>query len=138
MPEPAPHITPAELVIMKVLWRDGPQTVRQVLESLSSATEQPAYTTVMTMMKNLADKGALAVDRSRQPFLYTAAIRRDQVLRHKVTDFLSAVFDGHAADLVLHLAEEGNLSAEDLRRIEEKIERHEETTAERGDGEPSP
>ena len=117
-----PHITGAELKIMKILWQDGPKNVRQVKEKLAAeGGEEPAYTTVMTMMKQLAEKGALTVDRERQPFGYTWAVGRSHVMRQRVTQFLETVFDGQAADLVLHLAEDTNLSSEDLRRIEEKI-----------------
>ena len=117
-----PHITPAELGIMKTLWKLGSATVRQVLENLpEDDTGPPAYTTVMTMMKNLAEKGALEVDTSRQPYIYTAAVRRDHVLRQRLAEFLHTVFDDSAGELVLHLADEIELSPEDVRRIEAKI-----------------
>jgi BlaI family penicillinase repressor len=117
-----PHITPAELEIMKALWTIGPATVRQVLESLPENDDGPlAYTTVMTMMKNLALKGALEVDSSRQPFVYSAAVRRDQVLKSRLLEFLHTVFDDRAAELVLHLVDEAQLSPDDLRRLEQKI-----------------
>ncbi len=125
MASQVPHITPAELDVMKVLWRLGAATVRQVQETLAADGGQPAYTTVMTMLKNLADKGALAVDRDRQPFVYSPLVSRDQVLRQRVADFLGSVFDGRAADLVLHLAREGEVSAADLRRIEARVDAHE-------------
>ena len=122
MGNPIPHITAAELRILKVLWGQGPQTVRQVKDALTDrGGDPPAYTTVMTMMKQLAEKGALAVDRERSTFVYRAAVRRQQVLSHRLAQFLNTVFDGKAEDLVLQLAEEANLSAEDLHRIEEKI-----------------
>ena len=121
-----PHITAAELKIMKVVWQLGSCTVRQTLEALPKEEgSAPAYTTVMTMMKQLAEKGALNVDSQRQPFLYTPAVRRDRVLRQRVTQFLQTVFDGHAEDLVLHLIEETDLSPADIRRIEAKIKKRE-------------
>lgn len=123
-----PHITPAELEIMKVLWNLGSATVRQVLEGLPENDEgPPAYTTVMTMMKNLTQKGALEVDNSRQPFIYSAAVRRDQVLKRRLVEFLHTVFDDKAGEMVLHLADEADLSPEDLRRLEKKIARKEST-----------
>ena len=122
------QITAAELRIMKVLWKTGPGTVRQCLDALAAeGGDKPAYTTVMTMMTQLAEKGALTVDRERQPFVYTPALRRDQVLRQRVSQLLHTVFDGQVEDLVLHLAEEAELSAEDLHRIEQKIRAREET-----------
>ncbi len=131
MAERMPHVTAAELRIMKVLWQFGSGTVRQVLEVLSAEKgDPPAYTTVMTMMKQLAEKGALKVDRARQPYLYTPLIRRENVLGERVAQFVQTVFDGQAADLVLHLAEEAPLSMEDLRRIEAKIRQREQAEGE--------
>jgi len=122
MGKATPHVTAAELRILKVLWKEGPQTVRQVKDALTAIDgDEPAYTTVMTMMKSLADKGALAVDNSRQPFVYSPAVRRDQVMGQRVAQFLQNVFDGRAEDLVMHLAEKADLSAADLKRIEKKI-----------------
>ena len=99
MPQPTPHITAAELRVLKVLWRLGAGTVRQVLDALpAGGDERPAYTTVMTIMKQLAEKGGLTVDRERQPFVYTPAVRRDQVLGSRLTQFLQTVFDGQAGN----------------------------------------
>lgn len=118
-----PHITPAELEVMKVLWHLGSGTVQQVIDAMPDTSPKPAYTTVMTMMKNLGEKGALEVDRGRQPFVYTPGVRREQVLRQRLASFVQTVFDGQAEDLVLQLVEESDLSAEDLRRIEDKIQK---------------
>jgi predicted transcriptional regulator len=117
-----PHVTSAELRILKVLWRHGPQTVRQVKEALSPQDgDPPAYTTVMTLMKQLADKGALTVDRAQQTFVYAPAIGRKQVLEQRLAQFLHTVFDDKVDDMVLQLVDAANLSVEDLRRIESKI-----------------
>ena len=126
MKKKPPHITAAELRILKVLWRNGPQTVRQVKDLMTTQDGAlPAYTTVMTMMKQLAEKGALEVNRTQQTFVYAAAVRREQVLRARMADFLRTVFDGKVEDMVLQLAEEAELSAEDFRRIEAKIAKRE-------------
>jgi BlaI family penicillinase repressor len=121
-----PHITEAEYRIMKIIWQRSTATVRQVLDALPATEgDPPAYTTVMTLMKQLADKGALAVDRERQPFVYKPAIRRDQVFRQRVSQFLHEVFDGQAVDLVLRLVEDEHLSPEQLRQIEAKLKQRE-------------
>jgi len=118
-----PHITAAELKMMKVLWRIGSGTVREVRDELATEEgEAQAYTTVMTLMNQLAAKRALTVDRSRQPFVYSPAVRRDKVLGDRLAQFLQTVFDGQAGELVLRLVEEADISPEDLRRIEVKID----------------
>ena len=132
MSQPALHITAAELRILKILWRDGPQTVRQVKTALTAqGGDPPAYTTVMTMMKQLAEKRALTVDRDRQTYVYAPAVRRDQVLKQRLSQLLHTVFDGKAEDMVLQLAEEADLSAEDFRRIQAKIEAREKAETKR-------
>jgi len=126
MRKETPHITAAELRILKVVWQLGSGTVRQILDALpADEGSPPAYTTVMTMMKQLAEKVDRDVDCERQPLVYTPIVRRDQGLRQRVTQFLQTVFDGHAEDLVLHLVEEADLSAADIRRIEAKIRKRE-------------
>ncbi len=127
-----PHITSAELRTLKALWKLGRATVREVREVLepeSGEAEPLAYTTVMTLMNQLAKKGALTVDRSREPFVYAPAVKREQVLRERMLTFLKTVFDGQAGELVLRLVEEAELSPDDLRRIEARIEQRERTDA---------
>lgn len=121
-----PHITGAELRVLKVLWKRRSATVREVRDHLAAeAGDDSAYTTVMTLMNQLANKGALAVDKSRQPFVYTAAVRREQVLADRVKQFVQTVFDGQAGELVLRLVEEAELSPEEIKRIEQQIEARE-------------
>lgn len=123
MPKPLPNITAAELRIMKILWRIGSGTVRDVKDQLSAeGDEQPAYTTVMTLLNQLAGKAALLVDKQRQPFVYRPAVRKEQVLGQRLKQFIAQVFDGQAGELVLKLVDEGDLSPDELRRIEKKIE----------------
>ena len=57
MARQVPHITAAELRILKVLWQVGSGTVRDVKDQLErDGDEPPAYTTVMTLMNQLAAK----------------------------------------------------------------------------------
>src|SRR5262245_11805654 len=101
MAKTVPHITSAELNVLKVLWKSGAATVREVKDKLSASGEEaPAYTTVMTLMNQLAAKGALEVDRSRQPFVYQPVVRRELVLAQRLKQFVHNVFDGQAGELV--------------------------------------
>ncbi len=127
MATPLPNITAAELRILKVLWRLKTATVRDVKAALEAeAPDDPsAYTTVMTLMNQLAGKGVLDVDKDRQPYVYKPVLRRDQVLADRLRQFVRTVFDGQAEELVLRLVDECELSAEDIRRIEARIEARE-------------
>ena len=121
MPRP-PDMTPAEFNVMKILWRIKRGSVADVrAEHNREYDSDPAYTTVMTLLNRLAAKGALRVDKSRQPFLYRPAFRRESVLRDRLRHFLDTVFDGNADSLVLHLVEDDSLSVDELGRIERSL-----------------
>jgi BlaI family transcriptional regulator, penicillinase repressor len=124
----APALTPAEFNLLKVLWRLGKATVADARAELNRA-EQPgrkgaelAYTTVMTLLGRLAAKGAVEVDREREPFVYRPAHARESVLKARLRDFLHEVFDGDADAMVLGLVEDESLSIDELRAIERRIE----------------
>ena len=124
MRTPTTTLTPQELAIMKVVWSMKRATVRQVYETLRE--KRPiAYTTVMTMMKILEDKGYLTKTTAERAYEYRPAQPRNQVLGAMVRDFLDRVFDGAAAPLLLHLAKDGRLSKEErqlIRRIAEEMD----------------
>jgi predicted transcriptional regulator len=114
---------------MKALWEVDRGTVADVRAELARRGQELAYTTVMTLLGRLAAKGAVAVDRTREPFLYRAAHRRESVLRDRLREFVREVFDGKADSLVLNLVEDESLTRAELRAIEKRI-----VEAERGDG----
>ena len=122
MSEPrCPELTPAEFNLMKVLWRLRRATVAEARAELSKRGDELAYTTVMTLFGRLATKGAVQVDREREPFVYRPAFRRESVLRERLKGFLADVFDGEASSMVLHLVDSEQLSIEELRAIEKSV-----------------
>jgi BlaI family penicillinase repressor len=117
----SPDLSPAELRVMKALWAIDRGSVSEVRAELARRGQDLAYTTVMTLLGRLATKGAVEVDKEREPFLYRAAHRRESVLRDRLRDFVAEVFDGEAQSLVLNLVEDSSLSRAELRAIERKI-----------------
>jgi BlaI family penicillinase repressor len=121
MRTPHPTLTPQELAIMKVVWRLDKATVRDVYEALRD-TRQVAYTTVMTMMKILEDKGYLKKTLVDRAHVYRPAQKRQQVVGAMVRDFLDRVFDGAPADLLVHLAKDNKLTDKQRRIVKQLIE----------------
>jgi BlaI family transcriptional regulator, penicillinase repressor len=124
MRQPHPTLTPQELAIMKVVWRLEKATVRDVYEALREKRDI-AYTTVMTMMKILEEKGYLKKTRVDRAYEYRPSKPRHQVIGAMVRDFLDRVFDGAAAPLLVHLAKDRRLSKDDrdmIRKLTEEIE----------------
>ena len=110
---------------MKVVWSLDKATVRDVYETLREQ-RQIAYTTVMTMMKILEDKGYLKKTRVERAFVYKPSRPRQQVMAAMVRDFVERVFDGAAGGLLLHLAGDSRLSKDDRQRIRRVIDDMEE------------
>jgi predicted transcriptional regulator len=116
-----PELTPAEFGVMKALWQLDRATVADVRAELGRRGQDLAYTTVMTMLSRLATKAAVEVDRTREPYVYAPAFRRESVLRDRLREFVRDVFDGEAGSLVLHLVEDESMSRDELRAIEQLI-----------------
>src|SRR5262245_49477311 len=116
-----PVLGAQELQIMKVIWDRGAVTVRDVYEALLQH-RRVAYTTVMTMMNILEQKGYLrkapGADRA---YVYEPARTRKSVMRAMVKEFVDRVFSGSANPLMVHLIEDRHLTAGDLDDLRKAI-----------------
>jgi predicted transcriptional regulator len=101
---------------MKVVWRLGQATVREVYEELLEQ-RRIAYTTVMTMMGILEDKGYLSKSQGERAYVYRPTQPRQRVMSAMVQEFVNRVFDGSAKPLLLHLVEDRNLTKAELEEI---------------------
>jgi BlaI family penicillinase repressor len=124
MRSPHPTLTPQELAIMKVVWRLKEATVRDVHGALQS-TRPVAYTTVMTMMRILEDKGYLRKTVADRAHVYRPARPRHQVVGAMVKDFVDRVFDGASDALLVHLAKDNRLTEKQRRLVKQLIEKAE-------------
>jgi predicted transcriptional regulator len=121
MRQPTATLTPQELAIMKVVWKLESATVRDVYERLRM--KRPlAYTTVLTMMKILEQKGYVAKTQADKAFVYRTAQPRAQVIGGMVREFVDRVFDGASRPMLLHLVREAKLSDKERKAILRAIE----------------
>jgi BlaI family penicillinase repressor len=112
--------TPAELEVLQVLWERGPGTVREVMKVLNQ--ERPrAYTSVMSLMNVMEEKGLLRSKPEGRAFLYSAKVSRDKVQSRMVGDLLGRVFEGSASSLVLHLLEQSKADPQEIEQIRKAI-----------------
>jgi BlaI family transcriptional regulator, penicillinase repressor len=117
----SPTLTPQELEIMKIVWRLGSTTVRDVYEAVL-AERKIAYTTVMTMMKILEEKGHLKKRRQDRAYIYHAAQPQNTVIRGMIREFVDRVFNGSAEPLLLHLVRDRRIREKDLEMIARMIQ----------------
>ena len=123
-----PQVSDAELDVLKVLWQHGPATVREVEAHLRKRRRRWAYTTILTLLSRLREKGHVAADKSGTAHVFRAAVTREQLLRDGLTDLADRICDGTASSLVHALVQGSSLSpAEiaDLRKLLDELERKE-------------
>ncbi|MCX6605766.1 MAG: BlaI/MecI/CopY family transcriptional regulator [Acidobacteria bacterium] len=113
-------LTEAELRLMNVLWDRGPSTVKDVLDALP-AHPPLAYTTILTTLRILEDKGYLEHDKDGRAFLYKPRVPRDQARQSAVRQILSRFFEGSAEQLVLNLLKTEKLSSDELKSLRKLI-----------------
>ncbi len=112
--------TPAELEILRVLWERGPSTVREVLEALAGSRKR-AYTSVMSLMNVMEEKGLLSRTPQGRAFVYDAKVTRRKTRSRMLKGMLNRVFDGSANLMVAHLLEQAKPSEEELKEIRRTI-----------------
>ena len=111
-----PLLTDQELEIMKIVWARDAATVRDVYEELLKR-RKIAYTTVMTMMGILEQKGHLKKSADERAYVYTPSQPQREVVGSMVHDFLKRVFNGSAKPLLIQLVEDKKLSTAELDEI---------------------
>lgn len=117
-----PRPTDAELGILRVLWRTGPATVRQVHESIADRAE--GYTTILKLMQIMHQKGLVSRDESQRAHVYSATIARDEAQQELLGDLLQRAFDGSRAQLVLQaLGSSDAATAEELNEIRQLLDK---------------
>ena len=105
---------------MKVVWQLDKATVRQVYETMLER-RRIAYTTVMTMMNILEQKGYLKKHQQDRAYVYQPSQPQKQVIRSMVREFIDRVFNGSAEPLLVHLVEDQRLTENDLEEMRRTI-----------------
>jgi len=114
----AKNPTPAELEILGMIWEHGPGTVREVMERLG---DERAYTSVMSLMNVMTEKGLLGQRPRGRAYEYSAKVTREKTRGRMLGDLLSRAFAGSASALVSHLLEEAGCDEKELDEISRTI-----------------
>ena len=116
-----PRPTDAELAILRVLWQEGPATVREVRDILERS-QPTGYTTVLKLLQIMTEKGLVLRDLSERSHRYRASRSQDKTQRQLVGDLLERAFGGSAKQLVMQAIASKRASSADLAEIRKLIE----------------
>jgi predicted transcriptional regulator len=117
-----PGLSDAEREVLRVLWDEGPGTVRSIREALAAQGRTWAYTTVATLLQRLQAKEYAVSDAAVIPHVYRAAVSREELLDRRLQDAAEEFCDGQVAPLLLALVQKHQFSAEELTRIRQLLD----------------
>ncbi len=112
--------TELELEILKILWRANPLTGRQVRDALAEFREL-AYTSVMTIMGIMVDKGYVRRKKQGGSYVYSTRIKQETTTRRMLLDLVERAYDGSVSSAVLNLLEAADIQSEELEQLRELI-----------------
>jgi predicted transcriptional regulator len=121
----SPTLTEAELRLMEIVWEQGEATVASVVEAVSGS-EPLAYSTVLTTMRILEQKGYLAHRQEGRAFVYKPVVGRGEARRSAVRHLLKSFFDGSPEMLVLNVIAEERLDMGELERLQSLVDKADE------------
>jgi len=114
-----------EMEVLHHVWDMGEATVKQVRKRVLENREV-AYTTIMTVMKNLAEKGYLKYRKDGVTYVYSPAQEPESVRSNLIKDLMKKVFKGSPKQLIQTLVNSEDMTAKDFREIKKMIEQMEE------------
>src|SRR5947208_2368246 len=126
--------TAGELEVLKVLWDRGPSTGRDVMDVLNAARPR-AYTSVMSLLNVMTDKGLLVRQPQGRAFIYRPKSDRGRTLRRMIADILGRAFEGSTSQLGAHLLDQTKPSPAELAEIRRTSEQYQQKKGQYG---PSP
>jgi predicted transcriptional regulator len=119
-----PGPTRAELSILRVLWRQGPLSVRAVQQILD-ATKPTGYTSVLKTMQIMLQKDLVTRDDTQRPQIYRARFSEERTQKQLLGDLLHRVYSGSVRALVMHALGTRNPSADDIDALQQLLDRYE-------------
>jgi predicted transcriptional regulator len=110
--------TDRELEALKVLWDRREATVREIVEAMNVGGEDLAYTTVLSLLQVMEQKGLVTHRRDGKAYVYVPRVERQSTFRQLAGGFLEKVFDGAVDEYLVHALDSKRLSDQELDQLE--------------------
>jgi predicted transcriptional regulator len=114
-------LTEVELELMEVLWEKGAATVGEIVEGLPE--ERLAYSSVLTIMRILEQKGYVAHEKENRAYVYRPLVDRRQAQQNVLGYLLKRFFNNSPELLVVNLLEREDIDEAELERLRSLIEK---------------
>ena len=117
--------TKSEIEILKVLWKKGPSTVRQVNDKLNEQTRTVQYTSTLKLMQIMQEKGLLKRDDTNMKHIYSPAEPEQKTKNALLDKFVDNMYNGSVSSLVMQLLGNKKTSKKELQAIKELLNKME-------------
>jgi BlaI family penicillinase repressor len=111
-----PAMSPAETEVLRLVWDSKAATVQQVYDALP-ANRKVTYVTVATLLRRLEEKGYLKHRVRGKAFIYTPAVKKEDVINRTIGDLVQRLFGGNPVPLMQHLALHSEINDEDIEKL---------------------
>lgn len=115
-----PTLTDAEHRLMEVLWKQGEASVRDLTDTLKDAHDL-AYTTVLTTVRIMVDKGYVDYRKEGRAHIYRPLITRNGARRKALGNLVQSLFEGSPQRLAQHLVEDHQLTLDDIEALRAQL-----------------
>jgi predicted transcriptional regulator len=122
IPSPAATPTERELQALKIIWQLGRATVREVCDTLEERGQKLAYTTVLSLLQVMEQKGLVGHTARGKIYSYYPKVQRESTFRSLAKGFLEDVFDGAMDEYLVHALQSRRHSAAELDRLAALVE----------------
>lgn len=113
--------TAAELEILKIIWANGPCTVRFINDEINK-TKDTGYTTTLKLMQIMFEKGLLQRTSKGKSHIYNSKVKEEDTQNQLLSRFLDSTFRGSAMKLVMQTLGNHKASKDELNQIKEFID----------------
>lgn len=108
--------TESELSILRILWKSGASTVRDVNAGLN-ISRKVGYTNTLKMMQLMHEKGLLNRDETNRSHIYSPTIQADDIRSNLLNHMIETVFEGSTSRMMLHALGNYKASPEEIKKI---------------------
>jgi BlaI family transcriptional regulator, penicillinase repressor len=120
---PKGHVTDTELAVLKLLWEQGPSTIRSLADRLYPGGEAAHYATVQKLLERLRGKSCVRRRKQGRSHVYVATVARPEIIDRSLRETADKLCEGSLAPLLTQLLHARDLSAADVASLRELVAR---------------
>jgi BlaI family transcriptional regulator, penicillinase repressor len=118
------RLTDAEFAVLEPLWREGPQTIRQLTAQIYPGQSTSDYATVQKLLERLEAKRCVKRDRSALAHVFRATIARERLIDEQLQQIADRLCDGSLVPVLNQLVRQVPLSRDELAELKELLDSH--------------